>query len=39
MTDLLKVSPDPIIIKFPFQAKKDEYVAIIKHYKVERKDD
>ena len=36
--DLLKVSPDPILFKAPLQAKKDEYLAVVKRYKVDKKD-
>lgn len=38
MVDLLKVYPDPIIFKAPFQAKKDEYLVVIKRYKADRLD-
>lgn len=36
MEDLLKLStdPNPIIIKTPFQVKKDEYLSVIKRFKV-----
>jgi hypothetical protein len=34
--DLLKVSPDPILFKAPFQVKKDEYLTVVKRYKVEK---
>ena len=36
--DLLKVSPDPILFKAPLQAKKDEYLTVVKRYKVDKKD-
>jgi hypothetical protein len=36
--DLLKVSPDPILFKAPLQAKKDEYLTVLKRYKVDKKD-
>ncbi len=38
MIDLLKVSPDPILLKAPFQVKKDEYLTVVKRYKVQKKD-
>lgn len=38
MIDLLKVSSDPVIFKAPFQARKDEYLGVIKRYKVDKKD-
>ena len=38
MFDVLKVSPDPIIFKAPFQTKKDEYLTVIKRYKVDKID-
>ncbi len=34
--DLLKVSPDPILLKAPFQVKKDEYLTVLKRFKVEK---
>ena len=38
MEDLLKVSPDPnpILFKAPFQIKKDEYLAVIKKFSVDK---
>jgi hypothetical protein len=38
MIDLLKISPDAFIFQAPFQAKKDEFIGIIKRYKVIRED-
>lgn len=34
--DILKVYPDPILFKAPLQVKKDEYLIVVKRYKVFR---
>ena len=38
MIDILKASPDPVLFKAPFQAKKDEYLGVIKRYRVDKND-